>query len=569
MIFETKLVSSLTKVFPDEIMGQEFAAASALKNEPFSFQIAFKKGDEVRDPLTFYIRFESDLELKFINTYKVGYVPIIHPAPARSDEHFDRKTPGLYPDILYRRNNENPVYDEGFWEPQHFEKGERITLTAFDTYQSLWFTVNENGEEIKAGNYNIAVVFYSSKDATEIGRETFKLEIIDKCLVPQDVLNTSWFHVDCLCDVYGVEMWSDKHFEIIESFVHEAALNGQNMIMLPAFTPPLDTPVGAERKTAQLVNVEVENGEYKFDFSLMRRYVETCFKAGATHFEHSHLFTQWGARSAPKIVAMVDGEVKKIFGWDTDSKSPEYAKFLKAYLKELKVFLKESGINKNILFHISDEPMTKHITYYHNAKEVVKSEIDGFMCGDALSGYEYYADGTVETPIVAVSSPDMEKFVKNCDNLWVYNTGDLVYNSMPNRLITTTGARNRILGTQMYYTNAKGYLNWALNFYYGVMCHGVFNPMQNPSGGFSDPGASFQLYPDPTGVALPSLRIKILNEAFIDNRALKTLESMIGRENVMALCEKHFGTVNYNFCPTNDQLLSFRLKVNSLIKANM
>lgn len=569
MNLETKIISSLTKVFPDEILGCEFNSASALKNEPFSFQIAYKNGQDMVRPLTFYIRFESDLNLKHINTYTVGYVPVLNPAPVRCDEHFDRKTPGLYPDVLYRRNNENPVFDQGFWEPQHFEKGEKNTLTSCDSYQSLWFTINENAEELKAGNYNITVVFYSSKDASEIGRQTFNIEIIDKCLLPQDVINTSWFHVDCLSDIYDVEMWSEKHFEIIESYAHEAALNGQNMILLPAFTPPLDTPVGAERKTAQLVGVEVKNGEYIFDFSLLKRYINICLNAGVTHFEHSHLFTQWGARFAPKIVATFDGETKNIFGWDTDSKSPEYAKFLKSYLSELKLVLQETGVNKNILFHISDEPMAEHITYYHNAKSVVKSELEGYMCGDALSAYEFYADGTVDIPIVCMASPDIDKFINKCENLWVYNTGDLVYNSMPNRLITTTGARNRILGTQMYYTNAKGYLNWALNFYYGVMSHGLFNPLQFTSCSFSDPGAAFQLYPDLNGSALPSIRIKVLNEAFIDNRALKTLEAMIGRENVKALCEKHFGTVNYNFCPSNDELLKFRLKVNSLIKANL
>ena len=36
----TRVVSSLTKVFPDEVMGSEIKFASCLKNEPFSFQIA-------------------------------------------------------------------------------------------------------------------------------------------------------------------------------------------------------------------------------------------------------------------------------------------------------------------------------------------------------------------------------------------------------------------------------------------------------------------------------------------------------------------------------------------------
>ena len=64
-----------------------------------------------------------------------------------------------------------------------------------------------------------------------------------------------------------------------------------NTVLLPAFTPPLDTPVGKERPTAQLVGVTLKNGGYSFDFSLMERYIRIMLKCGIKYFEHSHLFT--------------------------------------------------------------------------------------------------------------------------------------------------------------------------------------------------------------------------------------------------------------------------------------
>ncbi|MBO5089322.1 MAG: DUF4091 domain-containing protein [Clostridia bacterium] len=560
----TRVVSSLTKVFPDEVMGREIHNASALKNEPFSFQIAYKKDSEWPNGISFYTKIETELELSDISVYKVGYVNVLNPYSNRSDKHFDRKTVGLYPDVLYKRNTENEIRNDGFWEPNYFEINEDYTLTAMPCYNSLWFTVNENGRELKAGDYKIKVTFFASADQSEICSSEIYLKIIDKCLLPQDVHNTSWFYPDCLADVYGLEMWCDRHFEIIEAFITEAVKHGQNMIYIPAFTPPLDTPVGQERKTTQLVGVEVINGEYIFDFSLLRRYIEICKRAGATHLEHSHLFTQWGARFAPKIMATVNGEYKRIFGWETDSKSPEYAAFLKAYLRELKILLNEIGYGKNILFHISDEPMKEHIEYYKNAKSVIQSELQGYMYGDALSHYAYYEDGTVDVPIVILESNDMEKFIENCDNLWVYNTAAHVFNGLSNRLISTTGARNRILGTQMYCTNTKGYLNWAYNFYYGTLCHGMQTPLQS-----SGNGTSYIVYPHTDGTPLLSLRMKVFNEGIIDNRALKTLEAMVGRERVISICEKHFGKVSYNTCPTNDELLAFREDINNEIAANL
>ena len=339
-----------------------------------------------------------------------------------------------------------------------------------------------------------------------------------------------------------------------------------NMIMLPAFTPPLDTPVGKERPTAQLVGVTVKDGGYEFDFSLMERYIKLCFKAGMTHFEHSHLFSQWGARSAPKIMATVNGEYKQIFGWDTDSRSKEYGDFLRAYLRVLLPFLENVGVGKNILFHISDEPMEKHIEYYNNANDVVKNEIKGYMSGDALAHYQYYENGCVQIPIVAINSNEMDKFVENCDNYWAYYTGESLYDGYANRIVTTTGARNRIIGLQMYATNAKGFLHWGYNYYYDILSHGLFNPLTNPCGYGQLPGTSFMVYAGIDGQAIPSTRMKVQYEGFNDYRALQLLESLKGRDAAMAVLNKHFGEVSYKICCSNDEIIAFREDLNNEIK---
>jgi hypothetical protein len=116
----------------------------------------------------------------------------------------------------------------------------------------------------------------------------------------------------------------------------------------------------------------------------------------------------------------------------------------------------------------------------------------------------------------------------------------------------------------MYCNNAKGYLNWAYNFYYGTLCHGISIPMQS-----GDSGSRNIVYPNFDGTPLITPRMKVFGECFIDNRALKTLEAMVGREKVIAICEKHFGRVTYNTCPTNDELLEFRNEINNEIKNNL
>lgn len=110
----------------------------------------------------------------------------------------------------------------------------------------------------------------------------------------------------------------------MEQFVLEATKRHCNMILTPIFTPPLDTAVGGERPTVQLVDVwEEEKGQYRFEFERLERWVSLCKRCGIEYFEMSHLFSQWGAVAAPKVVGYRDGELQKLFGWDTDASGEE------------------------------------------------------------------------------------------------------------------------------------------------------------------------------------------------------------------------------------------------------
>lgn len=163
-------------------------------------------------------------------------------------------------------------------------------------------------------------------------------------LPKQTLIHTQWFHCDCLATWYGVEVFSEDHWKIIERYVKTAADHGVNMILTPIFTPPLDTAVGGERPTVQLVDVEKNGSTYSFGFDKLKRWVDMCRSNGIEYFEFSHLFTQWGAKHAPKIVAKENGELKRIFGWDTDAPAEEYKSFLDQFLPELVRFIEDNGL---------------------------------------------------------------------------------------------------------------------------------------------------------------------------------------------------------------------------------
>ena len=259
------------------------------------------------------------------------------------------------------------------------------------------------------------------------------------------------------------------------------------------------------------------------------------------------------------------GQRRRAFGWDTPATSPEYAGFLGQLLPALTSFLREQGLSGKVVFHISDEPSPKNHAAYRKAKGALGDLLDGYMCGDALSHYEYYEDGTVQTPIVATTN--VKDFVGKCGNLWAYYTGALCKEGYTNRRITHSSERNRMIGIHLYTHKIKGFLNWGYNYYYDTQSYGLFDPKIEPcffEG--TNAGTSFIVYPASDGTCIPSIRQKVFYEGINDMRALQLLERLIGRKATMAFVTSYYAPVDFSVgAESEEKLLAFREELNRRI----
>ena len=308
-----------------------------------------------------------------------------------------------------------------------------------------------------------------------------------------------------------------------------------NMILTPIVTPPLDTAVGAERPTVQLVEVEKEGDSYRFDFSRLGRFLRMAQACGIRHFEISHLFTQWGVAHAPKVVARENGEERRIFGWDTDATCDAYKCFLQALIPNLLTYMKEAGIEEHqIWFHVSDEPRPEHLEAYRAAKEILQPLIGGCHHMDALSDFAFYQQGLLPTPVVATKH--IEPYLEaNVPGLWCY------YCCSGGVKVSMPSARNRIIGVQMYKYGIEGFLHWGYNFYYTRHSKRKVNPYAETDAGAAFPsGDAFSVYPYRDG-AIPSLRQKVFANALEDIRLLELLEQKLGRARVIEELERIAG----------------------------
>lgn len=548
-----KIISSLEKCFLDENVSLKpaFSGVSMLKNERYSFQICYDM-----DPMDITqraIRYQVDSPLKeYISVYRVQNIPSVFPCyPDHYDENYLRTTPGLYPDLL-----------------QPVTEGDCLPLST--ALQALWLEVAPEGK-VSAGTYPVTVrIVEMENESNVLGEVTTSVEIIDAELPAQELIFTQWFYPDCLQQYYGTEMYSEEHWKIIENFMRNARKYGQNMILTPLLSPELDTYIGGYRPSTQLVDITLTNGKYSFDFTKLGRWVDLCNEIGIQYFEINHFFSQWGGYACPQVHAVVDGEAKRIFGWDTSSESAEYAQFLGELLPAFLAFMKsKDGADKRCYFHISDEPTLEHMDNYTRCSNLVKPLVEGYPIMDALSNYDFYEKGLVERPVPGVDH--IQPFLdNNVQNLWTYYCC-MQREEVPNRFFAMPSARNRIIGAQLYKFNIVGFLQWGYNFYNSRRSFHTVNPYicsdadaQFPSG---DP---YSVYPGEDGTPWPSLRQLVFCEALQDLRALKLCESLYGRQYTMELLEAGTTPITFFSYPKDaDYLLNLRRRVNAAIRAKV
>ena len=550
--FKIKFISALEKCFKDENIDlkPELKSVSMFKNEHLSVQLAYTYIDpaltmksinnlEINSPLKDYI------SVSVVEEVNVP-LPIYHNV---TDENYLRKKPGLYPDLLRPLTYNNSV------------------AYAYNNLNTLWIDIKPESN-LEAGIYPITISFLDKGEV--LTSASIDVEIIGANLPEQELTYTQWFHADCLSSYYNIPVYGEKHWQIIENYIKAAVDGGINMILTPVLTPPLDTMVGGERPTCQLVEIFKNNGEYSFEFSKLDRWIDILLKYNVRYIEICHLFTQWGAAHAPKVLATVDGEYKKIFGWETDAHGKEYGEFLTEFLTALLKFLKAKGVDKMCWFHISDEPNIEHLDNYLKAKKQIQKVLEGYPILDALSNFEFYKTGAVMNPVPA--NIHIKPFIEaKIPNLWTYyccsSTTDV-----SNRFVAMPSARNRIMGVQMYKYDIFGFLQWGFNFYYNQFSDSVINPYQDPCGEYFVPaGDAFSVYPAVDGTPLNTIHFLVFKHALEDMRALKLCESLYGKEYVMELIEGDLkNEITFeNYPHEAEYILNLRHKVNNAIKAKI
>lgn len=560
MQYEFYLTHSLEKVFPSvrPEPWKEGRELGGFQNEVLSFQLVYTAKEGTRGtPLQ---RFHISVSGVQARLRRVDLVPSDYPCYAVSDTNYLTTAPGMFPDVL-------APFDH-------------MVTPLCGQMRSVWIDVDLAG--LSAGAHEITILaeaeeslrcangelYADPRAASQNWKKTLTLQVYPASLPPQKLLHTEWFHADCLADYYKVPVFGDEHWRITENFIRFAGQEcGINLLLTPVFTQPLDTAVGGERTTVQLVDIQKDGDRYTFQFGKLERWCKLCRKYGIENLEIAHFFTQWGARATPKIMAEADGQLQQIFGWDTPSVSTEYRHFLENFIPALLEFFEGQGYTKETLFfHVSDEPGEAHLESYLAAKKQVSDLLRGYTIIDALSSFEFYGRGIVEHPIPA--NDHIQPFLDHqVEGLWVYYCCAQCV-TVPNRFYAMPSARNRIMGVLMYLYHIKGFLHWGYNFYNTAYSFEHIDPYKVTHAGYAFPsGDPYLVYPGAGGEPVSSIRNQVQMEALYDLRALEWLERLAGRDAVEALIMESLDAkpTFQSYPSSGEYLINLRERVNQEI----
>lgn len=529
-------LSSFEKVFYSGPTSEiETLEGTALLGEKYAIQFAFQGEEEYR----YHLALSQEIEAK---VFEVKQIPAKTPIKEVYDEQILTGVPGYFPDLL------QPVDTQG-----------TVSGTALQ-WHSLWVELSTE-RPLKPAEVDVCLTLVSDEEEMSA---TFTLGIIPTSLPQQTLIHTEWLHTDCLAAYYELEVFEERYWQLVEAYITFGVEHGQNMVLTPLFTPPLDMPVGGERPTVQLVGVTYQDGRYAFDFQLLDRWSAICRQARVKYLEFSHLYTQWGAAAAPKIIGKRQGESGLLFGWQTSSTGEAYQDFLAQLIPELLQWVEDNGWQEAVYFHLSDEPAKEHLATYRQLSEQLKKQLRGASVIDALSNYAFYQEGLVDIPVVATDH--LEPFIAHqATPLWAYYCNAQKM-AVSNRFFDMPSARNRIIGYQLFQYGISGFLHWGYNFWYSQYSRQLINPFEvtDAAGAFPS-GDAFLVYPGAEG-PLPSLRLKVFHYALQDQRALAKLAALTSLTEVQAWLSQEAGQLTFANYPTEArwQLLT-REKINGQI----
>ncbi len=173
--------------------------------------------------------------------------------------------------------------------------------------QPVWVEI-DIPEAAAPGLYNGVVEIYSHfgfENEEKIGEVSFCIDVKNVTLPdPKDYkfYLDLWQHNSNIARKHEVELWSDKHFIIMENYIKSLAALGQKAVTVIASEIPWSGQRGFRYRNnlsdlyeySMIKVIKHKDGSFDYDYTIMQRYIDMCFQSGIKdEIEVFGLFNIW------------------------------------------------------------------------------------------------------------------------------------------------------------------------------------------------------------------------------------------------------------------------------------
>jgi hypothetical protein len=423
------------------------------------------------------------------------------------------------PDIIIKSNIEDMVIDDN--RSSKCDILLSATQKEYDAYETamLFFTL-QIPKSCKKGTYKGKVRLYSSimfDDEEICGEVDFSVRVYDVVLKDKKdsrfYLNL-WQHNSVLAKHLELARYSDEHFKAMESYIKSLADLGQRCVTIIASDVPWAGQY-SHRSLNDFVDVYEYNmakiykrpsGEFIYDFSVIGRYIELCFKYGIDKFiEVYGLCCVWQDHDfgLGKFAKDHPDGIKLRYMDPSDGcmKTMRSGKEIDDYIKALHDYFIEKGYIDKVSV-VADEPLDHDL--YKKCVNHLKEIAPKFVFSAAInttSHVEEFKNTINNYCVILPSAIDEYDNIQRYRNEYgkIFTWYVCCWPLYPNMFISSNLLETRLIGYLTYYLNLDGFLRWDYTVW-------TKNPRKDVRWHTFHAGDANFVYPNSDGSVLLSLR---------------------------------------------------------------
>ena len=368
--------------------------------------------------------------------------------------------------------------DDGVFKADILSAQESIEVKTGLT-QPVWIEVKIPAETV-AGIYHGRVDLYLHKmfqDEKKFSSLAFDLEVKDVTLPSPAEYRyylDLWQHPSNISRKHEVRLWSDEHFDVLENYIKSLAELGQKAVTVIASEIPWSGQFCSKAVNYpsdlfeySMVKVEKnENGEYNYDYSCLKKYLDLCFKYGIDkEIEVFGFFNIWV--SEPEgygSVAPDYPDAIRIRYFDRKDGSFKFIKTgeeIKNYIKALEQYFIKEGLIDRVRI-CADEPANMEL--FLTRLSLLKKNAPSFKYKAAINHFEF-VENVPEIDDCVFALDCIMRQPENLEKIRKGIIGRLLFYvccgpKVPNTFISSHLVESQFLAIIAGILNLDGFLRW-------------------------------------------------------------------------------------------------------------